>query len=287
MRAFDFHTPVGLPEALGLLAELGAEAAPLAGGTDLLLRMRSGEQSPRAIVSLKRVKALEAVSFDAQQGLRLGARLTLRDLIRSPIVREHYPVLAQAAATMASEQVRSLATVGGNLVNAAPSADLAPPLLVLGAEVRLASASGERRLPLERFFLGPGLCDLKPEELLVEIQVPPPDGSALYLKHAPRAYMDIAVVGVAVGLGRGNGNGRSLRIALGAVAPVPLLARRAADAVSGSRLRPADVERAAEIAAEECSPIDDVRASAAYRRRIVSVLVRRGLQEIAAAGETA
>ena len=139
---------------------------------------------------------------------------------------------------------------------------------------------------MEHFFLGPGSCVRKPDELLVEILVPPPDGSAVYLKHAPRAYMDIAVVGVAIGRGRANGNGRSICIALGAVAPIPMLARRAADAVSGSRLRPADVERAAEIAAEECSPIDDVRASAAYRRRIVSVLVRRGLEAVSA-GETA
>src|SRR3990170_1164068 len=281
MHAFDFHSPIGLPAALGLLSELGADAAPLAGGTDLLLRMRAGDQTPRAVVSLKGVEELQGISFDAHQGLRLGARLTLRDLTRSPTIREHYPILAEAAATMACEQVRSLATVGGNLVNAAPSADLAPPLLVLGAEVRLANVAGERRLPLERFFLGPGSCLRKPDELLVEILVPPPDGRALYLKHAPRAYMDIAVVGVAISLGRGNGNGRSVRIALGAVAPVPMLARRAAGALNGARLRPAEVERAAEIAAEECSPIDDVRASAAYRRRIVSVLVRRGLEALA------
>ena len=286
MRAFDFYSPVGLPEALGLLAELGSEAAPLAGGSDLLLRMKAGDQTPRAVVSLRRVEELEGISFDAQLGLRLGARLTLRDLTRSPLVLEHYPVLARAAAAMASEQVRSFATVGGNLVNAAPSADLAPPLLVLGAEVRLASLSGERQVPLERFFLGPGSCVRKPDELLVEILVPPPDGSAVYLKHAPRAYMDIAVVGVAIGRGRANGNGRSICIALGAVAPIPMLARRAAGALNGARLQATDLARAAEIAAEECSPIDDVRASAAYRRRIVSVLVRRGLEAVSA-GETA
>src|SRR3990172_4314278 len=179
MRAFDFYSPVGLPEALGLLAELGAEAAPLAGGSDLMLRMRAGDQTPRAVVSLKRVAELEGVSFDARQGLRLGARLTLRDLTRSPLVLEHYPVLARAAAAMASEQVRSFATVRGNLVNAAPSADLAPPLLVLGAEVRLASLSGGGPGPLGRFFFGPGSCVRKPDELLVEILVPPPDGGAV------------------------------------------------------------------------------------------------------------
>jgi len=281
MRAFDFYSPAGLPEALGLLAELGSEAAPLAGGSDLMLRMRAGDQTPRAVVSLKRVAELEGVSFDARQGLRLGARLTLRDLTRSPLVLEHYPVLARAAAAMASEQVRSFATVGGNLVNAAPSADLAPPLLVLGAEVRLASLSGERRVPLEHFFLGPGSCVRRPEELLVEILVPPPDGSAVYLKHAPRAYMDIAVVGVAVRHVPANGNGGSVRIALGAVAPVPMLARKAAKVIEAEPLRPNAFSRAGELAGQECSPIDDIRASAGYRRRMVAVLVRRALEAVA------
>ena len=281
MRAFDFYAPVGLPEALGLLAELGAEAAPLAGGTDLLLRMEAGDQTPRALISLKRLEELNGIAFDADHGLRLGARLTLRDLTRSPIVREHYPVLAQAAATMASEQIRSLATIGGNLVNAAPSADLAPPLLVLGAEVRLTNASGERRLPLEDFFLGPGSCVRKPDELLVEILVPPPEGSAVYLKHAPRAYMDIAVVGVAVRHVPANGNGGSVRIALGAVAPVPMLARKAAKVIEVEPLRPSAFSRAGELAGQECSPIDDIRASAGYRRRMVEVLVRRALEAVA------
>ena len=280
MRGFDFYSPTSLPEAFSLLAELGTDAAPLAGGTDLLLRMKAGEDVSRAVMSLKRLKDLEGISYDSRVGLRLGARVTLRELLRSPIVQENYPVLSQAAGGMASEQIRSLATVGGNLMNAAPSADLAPPLLVLGAEVRLASQSGERKMPLESFFLGPGSTARLPTELLVDIRVPPPDGTALYLKHAPRAYMDIAVVGVAVGVGKRDGNGRSVRIALGAVAPVPMLAHRAAQVVESGSFRQGEFGRAAQVAGEECSPIDDVRASAGYRRRIVEVLVRRGLEAV-------
>lgn len=286
MRPFDFYSPKSLPEALSLLADLGEDAAPLAGGTDLLLRMKSGDQTPQALISLKRLKDLEGISFDARQGLRLGSRLTLYDLVRSPLVREHYPILAKAAGVMASNQVRTLATVGGNLVNAAPSADLAPPLLVLGAEVRLTSVTAERQIPLQDFFLGPGRTSRQASELLVEIRLPLPDGMAVYMKHTPRAYMDLAVVGVAVRVGRPNGHRRSVRIALGAVSPVPMLAQRAAQVVEGGSLRAADFDRAGEIAAEECSPIDDIRASAGYRRRMVTVLVRRGLERIAAQAGT-
>lgn len=281
MRAFDFYSPADLSEAFHVLAELGAEAAPLAGGTDLLLRMKANDQEPRAVVSLKRLSDLKEISFDPHHGMRLGSRVTLRELIRSPLVREHYPILTRAAATMASEQIRSLATVGGNLVNAAPSADLAPPLLVLGAEVRLASLSGERQLPLAQFFIGPGLTVRQPSEILIQIRLPPPEGRAVYLKHSPRNCMDIATVGVAVRVARGTGNGRGVRIALGAVAPVPMLARQAAEAVDADSLTSAEFVRAAHIAAEECAPIDDPRASAGYRRRVVAVLVRRSLEAVA------
>jgi carbon-monoxide dehydrogenase medium subunit len=282
MRAFDFYLPTSLSDALRILEELGAEAAPLAGGTDLVIRMKANDKRPRAVVGLRRIAELKGIHFDAREGMRLGSRVTLRELIRSPFVQEHYPILSYAAGTMASEQVRSRATVGGNLVNAAPSADLAPPLLVLGAELRLASLSGERQVPLSQFFLGPGSTQRQPSELLIEIRLPPPEGHSTYLKHSPREHMDVASVGVAVRVARERGNGRGVRIALGAVAPVPMLARRAAEALDAQSLTSSEIGRAAEIAAEECSPIDDARASASYRRQMVSVLTRRCLEAVAA-----
>jgi carbon-monoxide dehydrogenase medium subunit len=249
MRAFDYFSPHTLAEALDLLADLDGQGRLIAGGTDLLLAMKSGTVAPKAVVSIRRLPELQGLDCDSKTGLRMGALTTLRELTRSPLVREHYPCLAHAASCMASVQIRSVATVGGNLCNAAPSADLAPPLIALDAEACLVGPSGERRLPVEALFTGPGETAMKPDELLKEIHVPPPDGEAVYLKHATRAQMDIAVVGVAVRLGRVDDTARSVRIALGAVAPVPLRARSAEAELTGRMLSPERIEHAALVAA--------------------------------------
>jgi carbon-monoxide dehydrogenase medium subunit len=280
MNAFDHFTPTSLPETLALLGRLDGQARVVAGGTDLLLKMKAGLVSPAAVVNIKRLPELKGISYDEIGGLRLGALTTLRELTRSPIIQAHYPSLAQAAGLMASEQIRNFATVGGNLCNASPSADLAPPLIALDATVCLAGREGERRLPLEAMFLGPGRSALEAGELLKEIHVPPPAGQTVYLKQAPRAYMDIAVVGVAVKIEQADGRCEQARIALGAVAPVPLRAFRAETELVGRPLTAERIQRAAAIAAEECSPIDDVRSSAWYRRRAVEVLTRRALQQL-------
>lgn len=274
MRSFDHFTPKSLPEALELLARLNGQTYPIAGGTDLLLKMKSGELTPQRLVNIKRLPELMGITYDQRTGLKLGALATLRELTRSPLIREHYPVLAQTAGLIASEQIRSFATLGGNLCNAAPSADLAPPLIALGGTVRLVGPSGERRLLLEDFFLGPGSTALQPGELLKEISVQPPEGNTIYLKHSPRAFMDIAVVGVAVHMQLAGSVCRQARIVLGAVAPVPLRARRAEAELIGP-LTEKRIAQAAKTAAEECSPIDDVRGSAWYRKRMVEVLVNR------------
>lgn len=287
MRPFDLYSPTSLPEALSLLTELDGQGLPLAGGTDLLPSLRTGELAPSAVVSLRRLEELRRLSFDPARGLSLGAGITLRRLTRDPLIHRHYPILAETAGLMASEQVRSLATVGGNLCNASPSADLAPPLLVLGAEVLLVGPQGERRIPLEVFFLGPGASARQATELLVEIRLPPPRGKAAYLKHAPRAYMDLAVAGAAVRVAQPNGGAGEVAIALGAVAPVPMLALQAQQAIAAAGLSPQGIRRAASAAAEECSPIDDVRASAGYRRHLIEVLVRRGLESLLDGGGAA
>lgn len=280
MQPFDLLTPTSLTEAVNLLSESGGAALPLAGGTDLIPQMRAGEASPGSLLSLRRLRELDDLAFDPGRGLRLGARVTLRQLVRDPMIRRYYPVLAEAASIMASEQVRSLATVGGNLCNGSPSADLAPPLLVLDAEVVLVGPSGQRTLPVGEFFVGPGATARRPNELLLELRLPPPRGSAIYLKHTPRSYMDLAVVGVAARLVRGNGSPPQIAIALGAVAPVPMRADRAEQSWVGEGLTPAGLARAARSAAEECSPIDDIRASAGYRRQMIEVLVRRSLETL-------
>jgi carbon-monoxide dehydrogenase medium subunit len=291
MKPFDYLAPRTLAEAVEALAKHNGQAAGtgavVAGGTDLLLKMKAGRLAPKVVVNIKRIPELRCLSFDSH--LTLGALTTLEELRRSPIIRQHYPALAEAAATMASVQIRNLATVGGNLCNAAPSADLAPILIALNAIVRIAGPGGERRAPLGEFFTGPGMTILEPGELMVALKVPRPTGPALYLKHSPREHMDIAVVGVGLSLRWGSTlratasptpTCESARVVLGAVAPTPLRAQRAEEELLGGPLNAERIDRAAKIASEEAKPIDDVRGSAWYRRRMVEVLVRRGLSRI-------
>lgn len=280
MRPFTHFTPTTLSEALSLLAEHNGEAAVIAGGTDLLLRMKAGFRKHDVVVNIKRLPDLRCLTYDAADGLKLGALTTLRDLTCSQIIAKHYPVLAQTAHIMASEQIRSLATVGGNLCNAAPSADLAPPLIALDTSVTLIGPAGERQLPLADFFTGPGKSVLQPGELLKEITLPPPVGKTVYLKHSPRAYMDIAVAGVAVRMDMENHLCREARVVLAAVAPVPLRAHQSEEILTGKTLTEECILQAAKTAAQECSPIDDVRGAAWYRRRMVEVLLKRGIQSI-------
>lgn len=252
----------------------------LAGGTDLLLSMREGEVAPHSVLSLKRIPQLKHIEYSEESGLRLGAMVTLRQISRSEVVLERYPCLAETALLMASEQIRSLATVGGNLCNAAPSADMAPPLIALDAVVRLVGAGGERELPLEEFFLGPGETALAPGELLAEIMVPPTKYKTRYMRLTPRMHMDIAVVGVAAGIRLEDSTIDAARIVLGAVAPVPLRVHSAEEVLIGNPLSSVSIDAAASIATNECAPISDVRGSDWYRRRMVAVLVKRVLESL-------
>jgi CO/xanthine dehydrogenase FAD-binding subunit len=281
MKPFEYFAPATLPEACQLLAAHNGEARVIAGGTDLLLKMKAGtlRAAPQAVVNIKRLPELRGIS-NLQSLISIGALTTLEALRRSPLLREHFPALVQAANTMASVQVRNLATVGGNLCNAAPSADLAPILIALEAVAVISGPPGERRVPLDEFFVGPGQTVLAPGELLLAIEVPPPAGRSLYLKHAPRQHMDIAVVGVGLSLQLEAGCCESARVVLGAVAPIPWRARRAEAELTGGRLTADRIGRAARLAAEEAQPIDDVRGTAWYRRRMVEVLTRRGLTSL-------
>jgi carbon-monoxide dehydrogenase medium subunit len=282
MKPFDHYSPESLSEAIELIARFDGKGHVIAGGTDLNLKMKAGTLAPDALINIKRLSELKGISYEEDKGLEIGALTTLRELTRSDIIQDRYPSLAYAASLMASEQIRSFATLGGNLCNAAPSADLAPPLIAFRGEARIVGSSGEHTIPLEDFFLGPGSTALKPGELLMQINLPPPVGKTVFLKHSPRVYMDISVVCVGLQLFAVDGVCRQERIVLGAVAPVPLRARRAEAELGGKMLTPGNISKAAQIAAEECSPIDDVRGSAWYRRRMVEVLTRRGLNLLVA-----
>jgi CO/xanthine dehydrogenase FAD-binding subunit len=201
---------------------------------------------------------------------------------RSPLVREHCPVLANALRTMACPQVRNRATITGNLCSAVPSADSAPGLLVLEGMLKLVSQKGERVVPITDFFTGPRKTILADDELLTEIHIPslPPKYKGIYLKLSPRKSMDLAVVGVAAFVVRDGDVCKDVRIALGAVAPTPLRARKAESALIGKKLTDDSIIEAARAASTECRPIDDHRASAEYRCDMVYVLTRRALAQI-------
>ena len=279
MEPFEYFAPTSIAEASEILAHYAGSARVVAGGTDLLLKMKADRLAPQAVVNIKRIPDLRGLAMNSH--LTIGALTTLEELRCTPVVRQHYGSLADAAATMASVQIRNLATVGGNLCNAAPSADLAPILIALRAVACIVGSQGERRVPLDEFFVGPGKTVLEVDELLAAVEAPPPSGPALYLKHSSRECMDIAVAGVGLSLQMADERCAEARIVLGAVAPTPLRARRAEEALIEGALTPDRIGRAAHLAADEAKPIDDVRGAAWYRRKMIEVLTRRGLKAIA------
>jgi aerobic carbon-monoxide dehydrogenase medium subunit len=283
LRAFEYHAPATLDEAISLLQRHGESARALAGGTDLVVQMKESATKfllPSHLVSLLRVPELRGIAFSDSEGLRIGAGATMTEVAESPAMRERYTAIAEGAALVGSIQTMNMATVGGNLCNAAPSADIAPPLIVFDAEAVIVGPSGRRSLPLEEYFLGPGKTALAPHELLAEVRVPVPSagtGSA-YARHTPRKQMDIAVVGVAVAITLAGGRIERARVALGAVAPMPVRAGRAEAQLEGEPLSDECLARATDAAVEECSPISDVRGSAEFRRHIVRVTTERMLR---------
>jgi carbon-monoxide dehydrogenase medium subunit len=266
-------------ECLPLLAARGGEAKLVAGGTDLLPQLKNGLLWPAWVIDLSGVAELRVLGADDGRGLRIGAAVTARELELDARVRASYPALAESGALVGSVQVRNLATVGGNLCNAAPSADMAPPLVALDAEVVIAGPAGRRRVSLGAFFLGVRKTVLAPDELLVELTVPAPGphSGGCYLRHTPRRELDIAVVGVASQLTLADGVCAKARISLAAVAPTPVRATAAEEALVGQPVTPVQIERAATLAVEAARPISDQRGSAEFRRHLVRVLTRRTL----------
>lgn len=277
MNRFDYLAPTNLTEALALLSDR-PEALPLAGGTDLLVQIKEHRRPVEAVLSLKRVPEVHQLSLNGT--LAFGSAVPLAQIAAEQQIRQNYTALADGAALIGSVQIRSVATVGGNLCNASPSADTAPPLLVLKAQAVIATAEGERTVPLAEFFQGPGRTALQPGELLKEIVVPQPPvrSGSCYLRHTPRAAMDIAVVGVAAAISLdAEGIIAGACLALGAVAPTPIRAAAAEALLPGQRLTGELLAEVGHVAAQEASPIDDLRASAEYRRHLVSVLTQRAL----------
>jgi carbon-monoxide dehydrogenase medium subunit len=241
--------------------------------------MRAGVRRPSRLVDVKGIAELRQISFDPKTGLRLGAAVPCIEVFESALMRKHYPGLTEAAHLIGSTQIQSRASVGGNLCNGSPAADTTPALIALGAIAHLVGPKGAREVPVEDFVTAPGQTVLRPGELLVELRIAPPrpHSSDCYLRLIPRNEMDIAVVGVGVSLTLDGERCVAARIALGAVGPTQILARKAGDSLIGKQLDAAAIDNAARLAIEASQPIDDMRGTAEYRRHIVGVLTRRAL----------
>ncbi len=285
----DYFEPKTVGEAVSLLAKYGAEAKVIAGGTDMLVDMKYKEE-PGCLINIKRIPGLSSIRENGGS-LRIGALTTIRDIETNALVRDKLTVLWESSHQFASLQIRNTATIGGNICRASPSGETLAPLLVLEAKGKCVSADGEKTEPFSSLFQGPGKTSLGAKGLLTEIDVPyPAAGSkSVYLKHAVRGAMDIAMVGVAVLLtpDAAKNNVQDVRIGLGAVAPTPMRATKTEALLRGKPLSAALLKEAAAMAATESSPINDQRSSAENRRWIVEALTRRGLEQTwkAAAGK--
>ncbi len=278
---FEYHAPASLSEALGLLAKYDGKARVFAGGTDLLVSMKKREILPDHLISLKGVAELKGVHYDQKEGMKIGTLVTLGELEHSKIVQDNFCVLWDAVQVMASPQIRSLGTIGGNLCSAAPSADTAPPLIVLDASVEIVSTKGKRKVLVENFFKGPGESHLKPGEILTQIMIPNPlkKSSGAYLKLMRRAAMDLAQVGIAACLSFDSEKRicREARIALGAVGLTPIRALKAEQFLLNKELNEMVGKEAGKIAAQESNPRSSLRASKEYRREMIEVLTKRAV----------
>ncbi len=273
-----YHRPATLEAALALKASEPA-ARFIAGGTDLVVQLRKRKAAPAPLISLRNIPELRGVTVD-DASVRIGATTPLADLLRHEVVRAELPALAMALTTLASQQIRNVATVAGNLCNASPAADTAPPLLVHDARVELSSTAGTRALPLTSFLVGPGKTALSPGEVVTAVVVPRPTrGTRSAFLRQGRVAMDLSLVSVAALVGIDDDRRPPVvRLAAGAVGPVPMRLPNAEAALVGRPLDAAALVAAAEVAAAEVAPITDLRASAAYRRRLVRVLCERALR---------
>jgi CO/xanthine dehydrogenase FAD-binding subunit len=278
LNELGYASPATVSDAIALLA--AGEARPLAGGTDLIVQLREGRRSAQRVVDLKRIPELVAISAEPDGGFRIGAAASFGRLAAHPELAHAHPAIIASGRLVGSLQIQNRASLGGNICNAAPSADAIPALICLGARAEIAGPSGHRVELVESLFVGPGRTTLRPDEILVSVMVPPPPplSAACYLRFTPRREMDIAVAGAGVWIRLDAGKSiADACIALASVAPVPLRAPAAETALKGQRPSDALFREAGRIAAQEARPISDTRGSAEYRRELVATLTRRAL----------
>ena len=274
MKKFEYLRPDSTKETISILSQHGERARILNGGTDLIVEMRDKIIQPEYLVDIKAIPQLNRITYNKQDGLNIGATVTLNEISNSKVVQTHYPILVKACKTVGSYQVRNRATLVGNICNASPAADTAPPLLVLEAKVNIIGPTGEKIVPINQFFTGVKKNILKKGEIVTSITIPPIKGKwvGVYLKQGRKKEVDLATVGVAVVCIRDE-----VRIALGAVAPVPVRAFKTEELLKGKTIDESLLEKAGKSALTEVSPISDIRSSQEYREEIIKVLVRRAI----------
>jgi len=283
MQAFDYAAPESVEEVVSLLEGKNGDARILAGGTDLIVQLREGRRNAKIIIDVKNISELTQITFDPSNGLRIGAAASCSEICDNPDVSEHYPGLVDGVSLIGGVQIQNRASVGGNLCNASPAADSIPALIVHEAVCNIVGPKGSRTMPVEAFCVAPGKNALDSGEFLSSIDIPTPreKSGAGYLRFIPRNEMDIAVVGAgaSVVLDADGKKFVSARIALGAVAPTPLLASAAGDFLSGKEVTRENVKEAVRMAQEIAKPITDLRGTAEHRKHLVAVLVERALDK--------
>jgi carbon-monoxide dehydrogenase medium subunit len=281
MQSFEYIAPKSAEEAATLLSEKNGDARILSGGTDLLVQLREGRRKAGLVIDVKHISEFTQVSFDPQSGLTIGAAASCTDICNDPNVSKHYPGLVDGISLIGGVQIQNRASVGGNLCNASPAADSIPALIVHEAVCNITGSNGSRSLPVDEFCIAPGKNALQAGEFLISIHVPAPKEKfgAQYQRFIPRTEMDIAVVGAgsSVLLDKDGKQFISARIALGAVAPTPLLASEAGAFLSGKDITLENIKEAARLAQAIAKPISDLRGTAEHRKHLSAVLVERTL----------
>ena len=280
---FEYYAPTSLSEALDLMAKYSGRVRVFAGGTDLLVSMKKRETIPEHLINLKGIADLKGIHYDEKEGIRIGALVTLGEIEHSKIVKDKFCALWDAVNVMASPQVRTLGTIGGNLCSAVPSADTAPPLIAMGASLNLMGVNGERSVLVENFFTGPKESVLQRSEILMQILIPnlPQKSSGTYIKLMRRNALDLALVGVAAYLRLGPERKicSEAKIALGAVAPTPIRAVQAEQVLINKEIGEVLAGEAGKAAASVCRPISDIRSSLEYRCSMVEVVTKRAVMD--------
>ena len=276
----EYRAPSSLGEALALLKDWQGQARLLAGGTDLIPKIKKRAVAADLLIDINRISGLSGIEL-GKDGLQIGGLARLAEIEASPLVREKAPALTQALQIMACPPIRNRATIAGNLCTASPAADTAPPLLVLNASVRLQGSGGERMVPLAEFFLGPAETVKRPDEILTAVIIPLEEGRSGFLKLGRRKAFTLSIASAAAFAKTRGGRIEEVRVALGAVAPTPIRGRKVEETLKGKEANEANIAQAAEWIRSEVKPISDVRASAEYRRDMSYVLTRRVLGKVA------